>query len=210
MGSRERKRAERHKRKARRAERREEQPAGEDAGAAGTAAEVAAAAEIGAAAERDATPGSEGAMQRGYARAEQRNREAREALVPLGEGERPLVVTFGAAISSLLAASIVISYLAGAEVDGDRPNIVQIIVPTLLVGVMAWGMWRARYWAVLGFQTLMVILLLAAVFGLVAAETVPQAVGTALLIGVTGTFFYFMVKALARIQMPHRDPRPPR
>jgi hypothetical protein len=207
VGSRERKRAERHKRKARRAERREEKPAGADAGAAGTAAEVAAAAEIGAAAERDATPGTEGAMQRGYARAEQRNREAREALVPLGEGERPLVVTIGAVISSLLAASIVISYLAGAEVDGDRPNIVQIIVPTLLVGVMAWGMWRARYWAVLGFQTLMVILLLAAVFGLVAAETVPQAVGTALLIGVTGTFFYFMIKALARIQMPHRLPR---
>jgi hypothetical protein len=201
VGSRERKRAERQKRKARSAERRDEVPGGEEGDGGPTAAEV------GAAVERDSAAEGTSPMERGYARAEQRNREAREALVPLQEGERPLVVTLGATISTLLAASIVISYLAGAEVDGERPNIVQIIVPTLLIGVMAWGMWRARYWAVLGFQTLMVILLLAAVFGLVGAESVPQAVGTTLLIAVTATFFYFMIKALARIQMPNRMPR---
>ncbi len=34
-------------------------------------------------------------MARGYAKAEQRNQEAREALEPLAEGERPTVVTLG-------------------------------------------------------------------------------------------------------------------
>ncbi len=34
------------------------------------------------------------------------------------------------------------------------------------MGVMAWGMWRARYWAVLGFQLLLVFLIFSAVFGL--------------------------------------------
>ena len=31
---------------------------------------------------------------------------------------------------------------------------------------MAWGMWRARYWAVLGFQLLLVFLIFSAVYGL--------------------------------------------
>ena len=39
-------------------------------------------------------------MERGYARAEERNQEAREALEPLAEGERPLVVTIGAVVSA--------------------------------------------------------------------------------------------------------------
>ena len=60
-------------------------------------------------------------MERGYAKAEERNREAREALEPLAEGERPLVVTVGAVLSALLALSIVGGYLAGVEVDGEKP-----------------------------------------------------------------------------------------
>ena len=37
------------------------------------------------------------------------------------------------------------------------------------MGVMAWGMWRARYWAVLGFQTVLVFLMIAFTLQLVAA-----------------------------------------
>ena len=36
---------------------------------------------------------------RGYARAEERNQAAREALKPLAEGERPTVVTVGAVVA---------------------------------------------------------------------------------------------------------------
>ena len=43
------------------------------------------------------------------------------ALEPLAEGERPAIVTVGAVISGVVAASVVIAYLAGAEVDGERP-----------------------------------------------------------------------------------------
>ena len=54
--------------------------------------------------ERGAAPTPRERMERGYARAEVRNQEAREALEPLAEGERPLVVTIGAVISALIAA----------------------------------------------------------------------------------------------------------
>jgi hypothetical protein len=73
---------------------------------------------------------------------------------------------------------------------------------------MAWGMWHARYWAVLGFQLILVFLIFSAFFGLVVgASSVSQILATLGLLVVAGTFFYFMVKAMARIQMPTRDPR---
>lgn len=144
-------------------------------------------------------------MTRGYARAEQRNQEARDALEPLGQGERPLVVTIGAVLSGLIALSIVGGYIGGVEVDGERANFAQVAAPALLMGVMAWGMWRARYWAVLGFQVILVFLIFSAVFGLAAqAASVAQIAATLGLLVVSGTFFYFMVKAMARIQMPSR------
>ena len=147
-------------------------------------------------------------MERGYARAEERNREAREALAPLAEGERPPVVTAAAVVSALISASIVVGYLAGVEVNGEKPRLAQALAPALLMGIMAWGMWRTRYWAVLGFQLLLVFLIFSAVFGLaVQAATLGQIAATLGLLAVAGGFFFFMVKAMARIQMPSRYPR---
>jgi hypothetical protein len=145
-------------------------------------------------------------MERGYAKAEERNRAAREALEPLGEGERPPVVTVGAVISALISISVAIGYLSGSEVDGEKPRFVQALAPALLMGIMAWGMWRARYWAVLGFQLVLVLVLFSAFFGLlVAASSVTQVIGTVALLAAAGTLFFFMVKAMARIQMPTRN-----
>jgi hypothetical protein len=153
--------------------------------------------------ERGANP-----MTRGYAKAEQRNQAAREALEPLGEGERPTVVTVGAIVAGLIALSIVAGYLAGVKVNGETPKVPQIVAPALIMGVMSWGMWRARYWAVLGFQLILVFLIFSAVFGLtVQAATVAQFAATLGLLAVSGAFFFFMVKAMARIQMPDRGPR---
>jgi len=147
-------------------------------------------------------------MTRGYARAEQRNQEAREALEPLGEGERPTVVTIGAVVAAAIALSIVAGYLAGVEVNGEKPKLPQVLAPAMIMGIMAWGMWHARYWAVLGFQLILVFLIFSAFFGLVVgASSVGQIAATLALLVVTGAFFYFMVKAMARIQMPTREPR---
>ncbi|HEX2097021.1 MAG TPA: hypothetical protein VHF50_06600 [Solirubrobacterales bacterium] len=156
-------------------------------------------------AEAEGAPTPRERMQRGYARAEQRNQEAREALEPLAEGERPTVVTVGAVVSALIAISIVVGYLAGTDVEGEKPPLAQVLAPTLLMGTMAWGMWRARYWAVLGFQLLLVLVLFSAFFGLALfSASAPQILATLVLLAGAGTLFFFMVKAMARIQMPTR------
>jgi hypothetical protein len=68
-------------------------------------------------------------------------------------------------------------------------------------------MWKARYWAVLGFQLILVFLIFSAVYGLaLQAATVGQVAATLALLAVSGGFFFFMVKAMARIQMPERRP----
>jgi len=145
------------------------------------------------------------------ARSEERNRAAREALEPLEAGERPRVVTAGAAISTIVSAvflgSAAIAVLTDIKVDGSEPSVFYLLAFAGVTGAMAWGMWRARYWAVLGFQTFLVLIIVTGALGLVVAGTIPQAIGTALLVGGAGTLFYFMVKAMARIQMPERVPR---
>ncbi len=118
------------------------------------------------------------------------------------------MVTVGAIVAALIALSIVIGYAAGVEVNGEQPRLPQVVAPAVIMGVMAWGMWHARYWAVLGFQLMLVIVLFSAFFGLVVgASSVGQILGTLALLAVAGTFFFFMVKAMARIQMPTRLPR---
>jgi len=157
------------------------------------------------------TPKPKDRIRSGHAKAEQKNQAVRESLDPLEPDERPRAVTAGAAFSALIAlifwVSAVIAAVTDTKVDGSEPNPISLAAFALIMSMMAWGMLKGRYWAVLGFQMLLVLFLLAAAAGLVTASSILQAVGTTVLIIVVGAFFYFMVKAMARIQMPTRDPR---
>ncbi len=150
-------------------------------------------------------------MKAGYAKAEIKNQAAREALVPLAEGERPKAVTVGAICSGVVAAvlwgSTLYALATGAEAGGREVNVFQWGLFALVISVMAWGMWKARYWAVLGFQMLLVILIMAGVLGMVTAPTLLQILGTLILVVALSVLFWFMVKAMARIQMPERPGR---
>lgn len=137
-------------------------------------------------------------------RTERKNREAREKLEPLEPTDRPVVVTIGAVLCGLVAAAVVIAYLAGAEVDGKQPALIQVLTPAILMSMASYGLWRARYWAALGFEVILAFLLIAAVFGLAKATSALQVIGNVVLIAVAGALFYFMVKAMARLQMPER------
>lgn len=146
-------------------------------------------------------------MEAGYAKAEVRNQAAREALVPLAEGERPPVVTVGAIVAGLVALSIVVAYIAGLKVNGSTPRLASAAAPALIMGALAWGMWKARYWAVICFQVVLVFLIFTAVYGLlVEATSVTEFAVTLGLLAVSGTLFWLMVKAMARIQMLDRVP----
>lgn len=181
MGSRERKRAERRKRKERSGDRRVELQEQREARAA---------------------------------RTEEKNRAAREALDPLDPGERPTIVTVAAVISALLLIGTVVTYLAGVEVStfddvgtktgAEKPNVVVTLAYLLVLGAMTYGLWKARYWAVLGFQTILVLIIVLTVFALIQATEVLRAIALVAILAGASVLFYRMVKAMARIQMPDR------
>ena len=148
---------------------------------------------------------------RGYARGRAKNDAARAALEPLAPVERPGAVTVGAIVAMVLAAANLIAVVAGwngAVDDDDRARaLAGSLLVTGLLCVVAWGMWKARYWAVLGMQTLLALTIIAGTLGLVTAENVPAMLVLVATIALAGTLFWFMVKAMARIQMPDRPSR---
>jgi hypothetical protein len=162
-------------------------------------------AEASAAAQPAASP------ERGYARSRAKDEAARAALQPLAPGERPTAVTVGAIVAALLGLANLIAVVAGwdgaaGEDDRARALAGSILVAGLLF-VVAWGMWHARYWAVLGMQTLLALTLIASALGLVTTSSAGGAVLLVAILAAAGTLFWFMVKAMARIQMPERPTR---
>jgi hypothetical protein len=156
-------------------------------------------------------PAPSGEAQGGYARGRAKDEAARAALTPLAPGERPTAVTVGAAVAGLLAAANLIAVVAGwdgAAGSDDRARAIagSLLVTGLLCAV-AWGMWNARYWAVLGMQTLLALTLIASTLGLVTAGSAGAILVLIVIIVLAGTLFWFMVKAMARIQMPERPSR---
>jgi len=137
-------------------------------------------------------------------RSELKNAEARAKLVPLAEGERPTAVTVAFWITvALLVVNGVLAF-SGYEVRGTKPPISGEIVFLALMGFMAWGLWRARYWAVLGLQALLALGMLGSGLSLPLAADLVSAVLAAAIFLACGTLFWFLVKAMARIQMPER------
>jgi hypothetical protein len=140
-------------------------------------------------------------MARGYARSRAKDEAARAQLVPLREGERPLAVTIGAIGAAVLALAEVVAFALSSEAEGRAVRAVLVIG---LLGLMSWGMWRARYWAVLGMQALLALTIL---WGFLALTTASNLRAVLLAMGIalpSGALFWFLVKSMARIQMPRR------
>jgi hypothetical protein len=145
------------------------------------------------------------AQPRPPSRSEQKDAEARAALVPLAPGERPTAVTVSALVAATLGLLNLVLYLAGFEVDGERPQAIGVLAFSALMLTAAWGVWKLRYWAVLGMQTLLgLVILIFSLFAVTAASVWALLIALTV-IGSAGTLFWFMVKAMARIQMPRRD-----
>jgi len=147
--------------------------------------------------------GGEDTVARGYARGRARDEAARAALEPLGEGERPPAVTAGALVVGALALAEVISFALGYEA-GENGRVLRSVLVVGLLGVMAWGMWQVRYWAVLGMQTLLGITIVYASAAAIFAANLSAVILVTAIIVPAGVLFWFLVKSMARIQMPER------
>jgi hypothetical protein len=135
-------------------------------------------------------------------RSEQRNAAVRASLRPLVPGERPWAVTVSAGIAALAGAGNLIAYAAGAKIAGKHPAPGGIILFSLLMLVCAAGMWRLRYWAVLGFMGLLAIIVTLFALLMIEASNLLGYLVPPLFIGGGGFLFMKLVRVLSRIQMP--------
>jgi hypothetical protein len=143
-------------------------------------------------------------------RSERRNAEVRARLEPLAPGERPWAVTVSAALALASGAGNLIAYIAGAKIGGKHPAPSGIIAFSLVMIVCAVGLWRLKYWALLGFMALLAII--ATLFALLLTEA-SNALGfivPPLVIAGAGFLFWKLVRVLSRVQMPsyRRPPAP--
>jgi hypothetical protein len=94
----------------------------------------------------------------------------------------------------------------GGDTDEQRAVVFTLLSSAILF-VTALGMWRSRYWAVLGMQTLLGITIVITSLSLLTAVSVGAAIVLLLILAAAGALFWFLVKAMARIQMPERPTR---
>ena len=140
---------------------------------------------------------------RGYAGARRKDEQARAALKPLAKGERPGAVTVGAIAAAILGLANLIALIA--RYDPDEPNkTILSVMGVVIMAVVAAGMWRARYWAVLGMQTILALAIVGGCIALLGADNAVAVVLIAAIVIPSGLLFWFLVKAMARIQMPER------
>ena len=160
-------------------------------------------------AQKEAVPQKEGepprTMARGYARGRAKDEAARAGLTPLKEGERPLAVTIAGLVALVLAVgNLVLGYIAGLEIQGEKASPVGVGLFATVMLVAAYGCFRVRYWAVLGMQALLALTLVVFSLLIVRAESIGAlAIGLTVLLG-SGALFWFLIKSMARIQMPNR------
>ena len=143
-------------------------------------------------------------MERGYARSRERTEAARASLKPLAPGERPRAVTVAAIVAALIAVANLALLLAGWEVRGQEPSTSGALIFCAVLATAAVGMWRTQYWAVLGFEMLLGIALVGTAISLLRASNLAAVALCFGIFAVCGPLFWFLILAMARLQMPTR------
>lgn len=139
----------------------------------------------------------------------QRELEARASLTPLGEHERPRALLIAVAVSVVLAIGVIAGALTVHDLASKGGSKEGAAFLALILALLAIGMYRRRYWAVLGFEALLAFQVLVTSLALVVASTILAALVCALSIGLGGWLFWKLVRVMGRIQAGEGLERPP-
>jgi hypothetical protein len=152
----------------------------------------------------DAGPDSETTLRRGYRRGEERNEAIRATLTPLAPGERPWPLRVAVGLALLIAVGNIAQVVFGSKVKfgSAHTSVLGVALFSVIMLVCAVGMWQLRYWALLGFEALLAIVILLFCFVLVTSVDVLRAVIAVAVISGGGYLFFKLVRVLSRLQMP--------
>jgi hypothetical protein len=137
-------------------------------------------------------------------RSEERNAALRATLTPLRPEERPWPIVVGAMLALAVAVSNLVQVIVGGKVEFEKQHVAPVgpLIFSVLMLVCAVGMWQKRYWAVLGFQAILgLVILFFALLLVRASNALGFVIGGVVVVG-GGFLFFKLVRVLSRIQMP--------
>lgn len=135
----------------------------------------------------------------------EREELARASLEPLAPDERPRSLVVAMVVAAVLAVAVLVGGLTVHDLShhgGSRPGAIFLCV---LLGALAIGMYRRRYYAVLGFEALLAFQILVTSLALIVASTWLAAGVCLLSIGLGGWLFWKLIRVMGRIQAGERE-----
>jgi hypothetical protein len=149
--------------------------------------------------------GTAGAGRRG-ARAPRGEREelARAALRPLAEGERPVALVVAIVVCIVLAIAVIVGAASVHDLSRHGGSLPGAALLAIVLTLLAQGMYRQRYWAVLGFEALLAFQIIVTSLALVVASTIPAAAVCLVSVLLGGWLFWKLIRVMGRLQAQDR------
>jgi hypothetical protein len=135
---------------------------------------------------------------------------ARAALRPLSEHERPRALLVAVAVSAMLAAAVIVGAVTVHDLSRRGGSLPGAVFIAAILALLAQGMYRRRYFAVLGFEALLAFQILVTSLALVVASTLLAAAVCLIGIGLGGWLFWKLIRVMGRIQAGERRDLAPR
>lgn len=133
-----------------------------------------------------------------------REEQARAALQPLAEHERPRALLVAIAVCALLAVAVLIGALTVHNLSSKGGSLLGAAFLAVILALLSQGMYRRRYFAVLGFEALLAFQILVTSLALIVASTLLAAAVCLVGIGLGGWLFWKLVRVMGRIQAGER------
>ena len=136
---------------------------------------------------------------------ERRDAQLRESLVPLAPGERPPALIAAIMVAVAVAVAVAIGTATIRDLSRHGGSIPGGIFLSCVLLALAAGMFRQRYWAVVGFEALLVFQMLVSTLTLVLASSVYTALASVATLALGGWLFWKLIRVMGRIQAGQID-----
>ncbi len=130
--------------------------------------------------------------------------EQRAPLTPLGADEHPPALRVAVWVAGVLAVGVVVGALTVHDLSKHGGSLPGALFLAAVLAVLAVGMNRHRYAAVLGFEALLAFQIIVTSLALVVAATIKAALICVVAIGLGGWLFWKLVRVMGRIQAGER------
>lgn len=134
-----------------------------------------------------------------------RERPAPPPLEPLADGERPPALLVAVGVCVVVAVAVLVGGLTVHNLSQHGGSLAGAIFLAAILTLLALGMYRRRYLAVLGFQALLTFQIIATSLALLLASSILTAVLCLLAILLGGWLFWKLIRVMGRIQAGERQ-----